>query len=108
MTFSDEVQLVLHRAFVGAKDLGHPIITPEHVALELILQPEVSAYLERAGTDLVAVESRLRAFLQAIRLDPVIEGETIPTSTFQRFINSAIERTTAEGRQFVMLRDIFV
>ena len=108
MVLSDEVQLVLHRAVVGARELGHPIITPEHVALELILDPEVSACLERSGTDLVAVESRLRTFLKAIRLDPVREGETVLTSTFQRWMNAAIERTTADGREFVMIRDLFV
>ena len=108
MTLSDEVQMLLHRAFVGARELGHPIFTPEHIALELILHPEVSAYLERAGTDLVAVDSRLRAFLKAIRLDPVREGETVLTATFQRLINSAIERTIADGREFVMPVDIFV
>jgi len=108
MTLSDDVQMVLHRAFVGARELGHPIFTPEHMALELILEPEVNAYLERSGTDLVAVESRLRAFLAAIRLDPVREGETVLTETFQRLMTTAIERTTADGREFVMLRAVFV
>jgi len=108
MKLSDNVELVLHRAFAGARELGHPIMTPEHVALELILESEVKEFLERSGTDLVAVESRLRAFLAAIRLDPVREGETVLTSTFQRVMNAAIERTTADGREFVMLRDLLV
>lgn len=107
MTFSDEVQGVLHRAFVGAREAGHAIITPEHIALELILESETVTYLERCGTDLVAVESRLRAYLGAI--DHVANDlETKPNSAFQRVVRKAVQRTEADQREHLMLRDLFL
>src|SRR5215210_5627422 len=66
MTFSDEVQGVMNRAFVFATENGHEEITPEHVVLELMVEDETATYLARCGTDLVAVESRLRAHLSDI------------------------------------------
>ena len=107
MTFADDVQNALHRAFIGAKEAGHAILTPEHLALEVIADPETAAYLERCGTDLVAVESRLRAYLGKIEVSGE-EAETIPTSTFQHLVAAAAERTEADNREFVVLRDIFL
>jgi ClpA/ClpB-like protein len=77
MTLSDEVQGVLHRAFIGARELGHAVITPEHLALEIIREDETAAYLERCGTNLVAVESRLRDYLG--RVDPVDDVSSRPS-----------------------------
>ncbi len=106
MSISDEVQGVLHRAFVGAREAGHSIITPEHIALELILEPETATYLARCGTNLVAVESRLRDYLG--KIETSAGAETIPTKTFQRVVGAAIERTQADHREFVMIRDLFL
>jgi ATP-dependent Clp protease ATP-binding subunit ClpA len=108
MTVSDEVQNVLHRAFVGAREAGHAILTPEHIALELIVEPETATYLERCGTDLVAVESRLREYLGKIESNASAELETLPTSTFQRIVGTAFQRTQADHREYVMLRDLFL
>jgi ATP-dependent Clp protease ATP-binding subunit ClpA len=108
MTVSDDVQNVLHRAFVGAREAGHAILTPEHIALELIAEPETATYLARCGTDLVAVESRLREYLGKIETNANTGLETIPTPTFQRIVGSAFQRTQADHREFVMLRDLFL
>jgi ATP-dependent Clp protease ATP-binding subunit ClpA len=108
MTLSDEVQGVLHRAFIGARELGHAVVTPEHLALELIREDETAAYLERCGTNLVAVESRLRDYLG--RVDPVDDDEleTQPTAAFQRVLRVAVERTEADRREYLVLRDLFL
>ncbi len=108
MTFSDDVQAVLHRAFVGARELGHAYITPEHVALELIREDETAAYLERCGTNLVAVESRLREHLQRIKSGGEGDAEPQPTAAFQRILRVAMEQTRADDREYVMLRDLFL
>ena len=108
MTLSDDLQAVLHRAFVGAREAGHPIITPEHLALELIVEPEIAAYLERCGTNLVAAESRLRACLGKIELAQESEFETMPTLTFQHLVGVAFQRTENERREYVMVRDLFL
>jgi ATP-dependent Clp protease ATP-binding subunit ClpA len=108
VAFSEEVQAVLYRALVGAREAGHAIITPEHLALEIILEEETSTYLERCGTDLVAVESRLRACLGRIQACGEAEAETKPTAAFQRIVATAIERTEADQREFLMLRDLFL
>jgi ATP-dependent Clp protease ATP-binding subunit ClpA len=70
MTFSDEVEGVLHRVYVAACEAGHAKITPEHIALELIVEDETGTYLERCGTDLVAVESRLRSIWEEFDRTP--------------------------------------
>ncbi len=106
MTFSEEVEGVLNRAFVLASEAGHAQITPEHVALELIGEDEAASYLMRCGTDLVAVESRLREYLENI--EPEGEGDTHPGDELQRVIDAAMERTEEDDRECVMLRDLFV
>jgi ATP-dependent Clp protease ATP-binding subunit ClpA len=106
MTLSEEVEGVLHRAFIGAREAGHAIITPEHIALELILEEETAAYLERCGTDLVAVESRLRASLG--KIERQAEPETQPNAAFQRVVRDAVELIEADGREHLMIRDLFV
>ena len=108
MTISDDLETVLHRAFVGAREAGHPIITPEHLALELIVEPEIAAYLERCGTNLVAAESRLRAYLGKIEPSREFEFETMPTWAFQRLVGLAIRHTEEDGREYVMIRDLFL
>jgi hypothetical protein len=108
MTFSDEVQDVLHRAIVGARELGHAVMTPEHLALELIREDETAAYLERCGTNLVAVESRLRAYLGRVETVDADELETKPSPAFQRVLRRAVEHTEADDREYLVLRDLFL
>jgi ATP-dependent Clp protease ATP-binding subunit ClpA len=105
MTFSEEVEALLHRAFVAASDAGHASITPEHIALELIVEDEPATYLARCGTDLVAVESRLREYLG--RIEPGGGAEAQPSPAFQRVVEAAMERTEDDGREYLMLRDLF-
>jgi len=107
MTFSAEVEGVLHRAYVAACEAGHAKITPEHVALELLVEDETATYLERCGTDLVAVESRLRQYL-GIRSNAGTDVDPQPSPAFQRVVETAIQRTEAEGRETLMLRDLFL
>lgn len=107
MTFSDEVEGVLNRAFVAASEAGHANITPEHVALELIAENEVATYLVRCGTDLVSVESRLREYLGGVEPRDGAEVDAQPSPAFQRVVEAAIERTEEDGREYLMLRDLF-
>ena len=108
MTFSDDVESVLHRAYVAAREAGHAKITPEHIALELIVEDETGTYLTRCGTDLVAVEARLWAYLGRLESNGGVEVETQPTPAFQRVVETAIRRTQADGREYVMVRDLFL
>ena len=107
MTFSDEVEDVLNRAFVAASEAGHANVTPEHIALELIVEDETSTYLVRCGTDLVAVESRLREYLGRIEPNGGTEGDTQPSPAFQRVVEAAFQLTEEDGRECLMLRDLF-
>jgi ATP-dependent Clp protease ATP-binding subunit ClpA len=108
MTLSDEVDAVLHRAFVAACEAGHTEITPEHIALELIDEGEIATYLTRCGTDLVAVDARLRAYLKRIEQNGGAEMDAQPASDFQQVVDAAIERTEGDSREHVMLRDLFL
>lgn len=108
MTFSDEVEAVLNRAFLAACEAGHLEITPEHIALELIVEDETATYLMRCGTDLVAVDARLRAYLKRIEQNGGAEVDAQPSSAFHSVVDSAIERTEDDGRECLMLRDLFL
>ena len=108
MTFSEEVEGVLHRAFVAACEAGHAELTPEHIALELIVEDETATYLMRCGTDLVAVDSRLRAYLERIEQNGGAEVDTQPAPAFQRVVEAAVQRTEDDGREYLMLRDLFL
>jgi ATP-dependent Clp protease ATP-binding subunit ClpA len=107
MTLSSEVEDILHRAVLGALEAGHASVTPEHIALELIADDEAATYLTRCGTDLVAVESRLRARLDRLESNGGTE-ETQPTPAFHSIVEAATERTEADGRESVMVRDLFL
>src|SRR4051794_38272983 len=108
MTFSEEVESVLNRAFLLASEAGHAQITPEHIALELIVEEEIATYLARCGTDLVAVESRVREFLESIEPDSEAEEDTQPGAEFQHVVDAAMQRTEDDERESVMLRDLFL
>ena len=108
MTLSDDLEAVLHRAFVGAREAGHPVITPEHLALELIVELEIAAYLERCGTNLVAAESRLRAYLGKIEPSRESEFEAMPTSAFKHLVGLAVRHAEEDRREYVMIRDLFI
>jgi ATP-dependent Clp protease ATP-binding subunit ClpA len=106
MIISEEVEGVLHRAYLLASEAGHADITPEHMTLELIVEEETATYLERCGTDLVSVESRLREHLGEIEPDAEAE-EAQMSSELQRIVDAATERAEDDGRECMVLRDLF-
>jgi ATP-dependent Clp protease ATP-binding subunit ClpA len=108
MTFSEEVEGVLNRALKGACEAWHAQITPEHVALELIAEDEAATYLTRCGTDLVAVEARLRAHLERLDPDGEPQADPVPTAAFERVVETAMQRADDDGRETVMIRDLFL
>jgi ATP-dependent Clp protease ATP-binding subunit ClpA len=108
MTFSDEVEGVLQRALLAAGDAGHAHVTPEHIALELIVEDETATYLERCGTDLVAVESRLREYLERADLNDGTEMDARPSPALERVVEAAMQRAEEDERDTLMLRDLFL
>lgn len=113
MDFSEEVAGVLHRAVLAANDAGQAVAMPEHIALELIVEDEAAMFLARCGTDLVAVESRLREHLESAgsedeQDDPDGRGDAQPGAAFHHVIESAMQRAEDEGRDCLMLRDLFL
>jgi ATP-dependent Clp protease ATP-binding subunit ClpA len=108
MTFSEEVEGVLNRAFAAASEAGHAEITPEHIALELIVEEETATYLARCGTDLIAVEARLRDYLGSIEPAEEEEPDTQPNGEFQRVVEAAMQRAEDDDREQLMLRDLFL
>lgn len=106
MSFSEEVEHVLHRAAMAAGQAGHADITLEHVVLELMVEDETATYLERCGTELIAVESRLREYLGEI--EPGDSEEVArPSPELESVLEAAFQRADDDGREYVMLRDLF-
>ena len=104
LILSDEVEGVLHRALAMACEAGHAELTPEHVALELLFEDDTSTYLMRCGTDLVAVEARLREHLAGAEANSEADADAQPGPELVRLIEAATERAEDEGRENLMLR----
>ena len=86
---------------------SHSKLTPEHLALELVREPEVAAYLEARGTSLAQVESALHRCIAAVEVRPG-EVETEAASSLQRIVQTAIRRTEVDGREYLMVRDLLL
>lgn len=74
----------------------------------MMFAEEVSLYLERCGTDLVAVESRLRQQLEDDAAEEEEASEDAqPSAAFHALVEAAMLRADEDERECVMLRDLF-
>lgn len=105
---SQELEVVLHLAFVNARERRHEFITVEHLLFSLVDAPSITAVLDGCGADLDELKSRVGLFID--ENTPVVEVneevDTQPTLGFQRIVQRAImqvQSSAQEGRQVLCL-----
>jgi ATP-dependent Clp protease adapter protein ClpS len=89
---AQELEVILHVAFVDAREKRHEFITAEHLLLGLLDATDVAKALRACGVDQQGLRNKLREHLDAhipgIPADR--EVDTAPSLGFQRVIQRAI------------------
>lgn len=106
---AQELEVVLHQAFVGAREMRHEIITAEHLLLALLSSPTIAALLRACGADAAALRGSLT---QHVNKTPQVaadrEIDTQPTLAFQRVIQRAILKVQSSGKKEVESVDVLL
>ena len=104
---SRELELVLHRAFVAARQGRHRFVTVEHIGLEMLEQETVAEHLTGCSVDLEALRSGLAAALSAMEVEPGRgDPDPQPTPAFQRALQTAILNVQRDNRREVTVLDV--
>jgi len=105
---SPELEKVLHRCFVSARQSRHRIITVDHLVLELLSQPSVITHLTDKAMDIQALRSAVLAKVASTEVAMADEPEfnTLPTQEFQRIVYKAIRVAQEKGRAEVSAVDM--
>ena len=102
---STEVEVLLHRCFVSAREARHKFITVEHLVLAMLAEPQVSNHLVASSINIeklrVDLESRVAATETVSGIDD--DFDTQPTKEFQRAIQNAILHVQSKGEREVSL-----
>jgi ATP-dependent Clp protease adapter protein ClpS len=105
---AQELEVILHQAFVGARAAGHEYITVEHLLLAVLKSTAVAAIVERCGADAKELRSSLSRHIGQMDR-PIVDGQEIdtqPALAFQRVIQRAILNVQAAGTQEVGSVDV--
>jgi ATP-dependent Clp protease adapter protein ClpS len=105
---SRELEIVLHEAFVAARDQRHQFIGVEHLLLALLDSTSAARVLEGGGADVGALRKKLTESIarEAPAVSPDRDPDTQPTLAFQRVIQRAILKVQSSGRKEVTGTDV--
>jgi len=105
---AQELEVILHRAFVGAREMRHATITTEHLLLALLNSPDVAQALRACGADLGALRGVLSAHITKQTPEVVSnrDADTQPNAGFQRVIQRAIVYVQSSGKKEVNSTDV--
>jgi ATP-dependent Clp protease ATP-binding subunit ClpA len=78
-------------------------MTVEHLALQLIRDPEVAQYVERSGGNPRELSASLESGLVQL---PRTEGEQDASPSFRRFFRAAIEQAEERDQGVLMVRHL--
>jgi ATP-dependent Clp protease ATP-binding subunit ClpB len=103
------VQEALQRAHERATQAGHPSIEPEHIALELILDPQgiSSPILEKIGANVAYIKTRLGDLVQGLSTVSGQQNTTI-SNELQRVLTSALQEAKNLGDEYVSSEHILL
>ena len=107
MRVSDDVQGVLHAAYLNAKERKHEYLTPEHILYASIFFDTPREMLERCGADPDELRERLEEHFEK-RIPLVENAEPIQSNGFQGVIERALLHTEASSKETVDIGDILV
>jgi ATP-dependent Clp protease ATP-binding subunit ClpA len=103
-----ELEIVLHRMFVGARKARHRFVTPEHLLFQLLDRKAVVEHLEANAVRVASLKVKLRDHLASAPTFPpsVTEPDAEPTLEFQKTMQRAILGAQADDRREVNVLDV--
>lgn len=107
MRVSDDVQGVLHAAYLNAKESHHEYLTPEHVLYAAIFFDVPRRILEACGADTENLKEKLEGHFSE-RVPVVDDGEPVQSLGFQGVIERALLHTEAASKETVDIGDVLV
>lgn len=106
---AQELEVILHRAFLGAREMRHELITVEHLLLALLGSQAVASVLRACGADAVALRGALTGHVNKTSQAPADRDfDTQPTLAFQRVIQRAILKVQSSGNKEVGSADVLL
>lgn len=108
LEISAEVQALLHRTAVAARQANRAEITLEHLASELLAEPDFVSYLEGCRTNITAWRSGIDQRLAKVREVDPNALETKPSREFEQVIQGAFSDARKQRRPAILVSDIFL
>jgi ATP-dependent Clp protease ATP-binding subunit ClpA len=108
VTFSVEVLTVVHRALMDAQARGHRWVTVEHMALALLQEESIVAFLRQSNTDVAAAVADLDAASAELGGDVRNAVVSESSSAFQQVVGRARGEAEKGRQECVLLRDLLL
>ena len=102
---STELEVLLHRCFVSAREARHKFVTVEHLVLEMLAEPPVSGHLAARSINTDKLRTDLEFRVAATETVPGTDDDfdTQPSIEFQRALQNAILHVQSSGDKEVSL-----
>ncbi len=107
MRVSEDVQGILHAAYLNAKEREHEYLTPEHVLYAALFFDVAKEILERCGADVDELKEKLEEHLR-LRVPVVKDAEPDQSLGFHGVMERAIFHTEASQKEIIDVGDILV
>ncbi|SNY93925.1 ATP-dependent Clp protease ATP-binding subunit ClpA [Cohaesibacter sp. ES.047] len=109
-SFSNSLEIALHKALMAANERSQEYATLEHLLLALVDDSDAAAVMRACGVDLRVLESNLLDYIDNELSNLVHEkGEDAkPTAGFQRVIQRAVIHVQSSGREEVTGANVLV
>ena len=107
MKVSEEVQGIIHAAYLNAKERHHEYLTPEHMLYAAVFFDTPRDILKGCGADPDDIKGKLEEHFEE-HVPTVKNTEPVQSLGFQGVIERAIYHTEASQKQIVDVGDILV
>lgn len=107
MKINKEVERVLSRAFIDAKESNHEFVTPEHILNAALLTQNVKDVLESCGADITYIYESLQDFLNK-EIPITQKHEPIETLGYTTILDRANLLATAAEKNETDIYDILL
>ena len=109
-SFSQSLELALHRALELANQRSHEYATLEHLLLALLDDRDAAGVMKACNVDVDKLRRRLTEFLDGEMGALELKGpvEATPTTSFQRVIHRAVVHVQSSGREEVTGANVLV
>ncbi|MCV6546431.1 MAG: ATP-dependent Clp protease ATP-binding subunit ClpA [Cohaesibacter sp.] len=109
-SFSNSLEMALHKALMSANERHQEYATLEHLLLALVEDSDAAAVMRACGVDLKVLESNLTDYIDNELSNLVQQGDddAKPTAGFQRVIQRAVIHVQSSGREEVTGANVLV